>query len=712
MEDINKYKNISKYKNIINEALNDQFLRKALNKFAIEYRISRDNLFQEINADELIKQIADTKDKCSQNLDLLYEKFKFEAEKRQTKVHFAKDAQSANELIAQIASENKAKTIIKSKSMTSEETLLNKHLEKENFEVEETDLGEWIIQLRNEGPSHMVMPAIHLSRYQISSDFSKLTGIDYDPEDVQKLVKVARYELRKKFIEADLGISGANFCIAENATFGLVSNEGNARLVSTLPKTHIVLAGLDKLIPDFETALTALTVLPRNATGQRLTANVTWINGATTNNQNEQKNLHIIFLDNGRSEIAKHEIFSQIFRCVRCGACANVCPIYRMVGGHKMGHIYIGAIGLILTYFFHGKEKAAILSQNCINCGACKQICAGGIDLPELILKIRELCAKEFGSPKINVLAGAILKNRKRFHRFLKILRFTQKPLVGKEGYLRHLPDFLLGKHQFKSLPTLAPRAFREKWEKLSYELEKPQLKIALFAGCAQDFIFPNHLEAFVKIMKAHNIQIYFPMEQNCCGLPLQMLSQNEVATEIAHDNLKAFETQEYDAIVSLCASCVSHIKHHYPKLLGEKAEFFADKIIDFSSFMINYVELDKSIIQKTEENVCLHLPCHQCRGLDVVEEPKKLIDLTANYIPSSEEQVCCGFGGSYSAKFPSISAEILENKINNITQTKSTKIVTDCPGCIMQIGGGLHKANSKIIIQHIAELLAENIKI
>ena len=317
-------------------------------------------------------------------------------------------------------------------------TLFRSDLEAAGLEVTETDLGEWIIQLRHEGPSHMVMPAIHLSRYQVGELFSDVTGKKQD-SDIDKLVKVARRELRQKYVDADMGITGANFAVAETGGIGLVTNEGNARLCSTLPRVHVALMGLDKLLPKLHDALRILKALPRNATGQQITSYVTWITGANecASAEDGKKEIHYVMLDNGRSELIKDPLFSQVNRCIRCGACANVCPVYRLVGGHKMGHIYIGAIGLILTYFFHGKDKAKNLVQNCINCEACKDVCAGGIDLPRLIKEIHARILEEDGHPLPNMLLGKVLKNRKLFHGLLRAAKWGQKPVAEKDGFIR-----------------------------------------------------------------------------------------------------------------------------------------------------------------------------------------------------------------------------------------------------------------------------------
>jgi len=700
------------YHKAIDDALNDKFLRRTLDKFAVEYRASRDKVFTEVDERGLIAKIAAVKDDACHRMEELYEQFKKEAEKRGVHVHRAVDAAEANEIISRIAKENNVKRIVKSKSMTAEETHLNDKLLKDNFIVDETDLGEWIIQLRKEGPSHMVMPAIHLSRYQVAEDFTKETGVKQDPEDIQKLVKVARVQLRRKFIAADMGVSGANFAIAETGSIAIVTNEGNGRLCNTLPRVHVAIVGLDKLIPTLDDALTALLVLPRNATSQRLTSYVSFICGASEcqPNPDNRKIMHIVFLVNGRTDIAKDPLFSQIFRCVRCGACANVCPVYRLVGGHRMGHVYIGAIGLILTYFFHDRDVAKVLCQNCIGCEACKDVCAGGIDLPRLIREIRSRFSREDGAPVEAALLGRVMKDRATFHRLLKFIRFSQKPVAGRDGFVRHLPSVLLGKHSFKSLPALAPRAFRETWSATAPHIAEPKLKIGLFAGCAQDFIYPEQLEAAVKLFARHGVAVEFPMEQTCCGLPLSMMGQSDVAKEVAKQNIAAF-AGEYDAIVTLCASCASHLKHAYTDMLGVRAAPFSEKVIDFSSFVHDKLGLAAEDFLNSGEKTTYHTPCHLCRGLGVTKAPRELIGDAAEYVPCAEETVCCGFGGSYSAKFPEISAQLLRNKLDNIEKTGASRLVTDCPGCVMQLRGGADKRGLPLKVTHIAELLAENMK-
>lgn len=710
----------SGYHKDIDSALEDGFLRRTLDTFAVAYRANREAIFSEVDERGLIRQIADAKDDACRHMEELYVQFRAEAEKRGVIVHRAATAADANEIIARIARENNVKYVIKSKSMTAEEIHLNKRLEADNLVVDETDLGEWIIQLRHEGPSHMVMPAIHLSRQQVADDFAKATGEPQDT-DVQRLVKVARVQLRRKFLRADMGVSGCNFAVAENGSVSTVTNEGNAEMVTTLPRVHVVLAGLDKLVPTLDVALTALQVLPRNATAQRLTSYVTFMDGAgdCAASPTGKKILHIVFLDNGRSEIAKDPLFSQIFRCVRCGACANVCPVFRLVGGHRMGYVYIGAIGLILTYFFHGQDKAAILSQNCIGCEACKNVCAGGIDLPRLIREIRARLTEKNGAGLPMTLLSSVMKNRTLFHRLIKFASFAQRPFASESNgttYLRHLPAIFLGKHQYKALPAIAAQSFRDRWPRLKPSLPHPRLRIALFSGCAQDFIFPDQLEAFVKLMTALNVDVDFPLDQTCCGLPLDVMGQRATAVEVARQNIDALSGRTYDAVVTLCASCASHIRNVYPELLEgtpqqQMAERLAQAVQPFSAFLHDTLGVTAEDFNRSGEKVTFHAPCHLCRGCGVKEAPHELIAQAADFVPCAEEDVCCGFGGSYSMKFPEVAAQLLENKLKNVQETGADRLVTDCPGCVLQIRGGVEKKGLPIRVSHIVELMAENVR-
>jgi Fe-S oxidoreductase len=567
----------------------------------------------------------------------------------------------------------------------------------------------------------MVMPAIHLSRYQVADLFSDVTGSKQETE-IERLVKVARRELRQKFVEADMGVSGANFALADTATIGLTTNEGNARLVTTLPRIHVALVGLDKLLPTLADALHVNRVLPRNATGQAITSYVTWITGPNpcASGETGKKEMHIVFLDNGRRALAKDPVFSQVLRCVRCGACANVCPVYRMVGGHQLGHIYIGAIGLIATYFFHGRDKAKNLVQNCINCGACKAVCAAGIDLPGLIKEIHARIQDETDHPLSSVLLGKLLGNRSLFHTLLRTAQKAQAPVAKKNGFMRHLPLIFSKAHNFRALPAIAKFPFRDRWpviKKTKKTARATGPRVALFAGCVQDFVYPEQLEAGVALMQHHGAALSFPMDQSCCGLPAMMMGEKSAAREVARRNILAMHGEKTDHIVTLCASCASHLKHNYPKLFADDpamlntVQRFADKVIAFSTFMNDVIKIPETTSASAGTKTTYHAPCHLCRGMGEKKAPGELIRKAGlDFVPAKEEETCCGFGGSFSGKFPQISSQILATKLADIKATGAELLVTECPGCVMQLRGGIEKSGMNIDVKHIAEAMVKRL--
>jgi iron-sulfur cluster protein len=706
------------YKQDLKRALQNQFLGTTLDNFATAYKASREKAFDGIDLDHLIAEIAAGKDAAIPRLEELFAAFKARAEAAGVKVHVAHTAFEANALMAEIARANGVKKIVKGKSMTAEETFLNHHLEQEGFLVTETDLGEWIIQLRHEGPSHMVMPAIHLSRKEVAELFTKVTGRPQDPDDIDGMVKVARRELRQAFIEADMGITGANFAIAESGAIGLITNEGNGRLVTTLPRVHVALVGFDKLVPDLKSALRILKALPRNATGQLISTYVTWITGPNEcrSAPDGRKEMHIVFLDNGRLALARDPLFSQALRCIRCGACANVCPIYKLVGGHNYGHVYIGAIGLILTYFYHGRENARAIVKACLNCQACKAVCPTGIDLPYLIKGVyRTVLEVEDHSPVKNRLLKHVLPNRRLFHFLLRRAYLAQKP-VAKGQYLRHLPFFFSPDHGFRSLPTVAKTPLRDLWESINPRVKNPRYRVALFGGCLVDFVYPEQAQALIQFLKDRRVQLEYPMDQTCCGLPAMMMGEKETAREVTVQNLKAIDPADFDYVLTLCASCGSHLKENYAKLcaddegIGVKVQQLQAKLIDFSSFMINVLKIKPEMFRGSGKQVAYHAPCHLCRGLGVTKEPRELILASGmKYCVAKDEEVCCGFGGSFSIDFPEVSAELLKRKLANVEATGADLLVTDCPGCVLQLRGGMELTSGrKIAVKHIAEIINE----
>lgn len=349
------------------------------------------------NWEDLRSEARAIKDEVLSQLDRYLEEFVGNAESRGAKIHWGRDAAEANSIICGLATQRKARTVVKSKSMTTEETHLNTALEAAGMQVVETDLGEYIIQLAEEPPSHIIAPAIHKTRSQIAELFNAQLGMPLT-DDVARLTSTARATLRDRFAAADIGISGVNFAIAETGTIVIVENEGNIRLTTSLPRVHIAVMGIEKILPRFADLDVFLKLLPRSGTGQRLTTYQSYITGIKRQPTDEgPEELHIVLLDNGRSRMLAHPVTRQSLACIRCGACLNACPVYQQVGGHAYGSVYPGPIGAVITPQLMGIEKAAQLPYASSLCGACREVCPVKIDIPRLLLHLRAEIAPRKG---------------------------------------------------------------------------------------------------------------------------------------------------------------------------------------------------------------------------------------------------------------------------------------------------------------------------
>ncbi|MFH1861548.1 MAG: LutB/LldF family L-lactate oxidation iron-sulfur protein [bacterium] len=378
----------------IRNALLDQSLQQAVRKATDHSLTKRAEVVAELaNWEELRVQAARIRDYTLTNLGWLLLEFEERASAKGIRIHWAEDADTANRIIAEICAAaiegERPPLVIKSKSMTTEEIGLTAFLEHQDCEVVETDLGEYIVQLAGQIPSHITAPALHLSRRDIGRIFADKLGVDY-VEDPVELINIARRVLREKFIKADVGITGVNFAIAETGTPLMVENEGNGRLVGAIPKVQISLMGIEKVVPTWDDFAVLLELLPRSATGQRITGSVVCFNRPSLPEEVDgPREYHVIILDNGRSSALADDKLRTILRCIRCGACLNACPVYRRVGGHAYGWVYPGPIGAVLAPIFLGLEKAGDHPFASSLCGRCTEICPVGIELHNLLLELR-----------------------------------------------------------------------------------------------------------------------------------------------------------------------------------------------------------------------------------------------------------------------------------------------------------------------------------
>lgn len=396
--------------------------------------------------DALRDRARDIKNHTLENLDAYLERFEAEVIKAGGHVHWAETPAQARDIILDICIANDAKTVTKGKSMISEEIALNDHLAANGIVPVETDLGEYIIQLRDEPPSHIIAPAFHISKEQVADTFREhhphlIQGRDLS--EPTQLLNEARSELRQKFLRADVGITGANILIAETGTALIVTNEGNGDLTQSLPPVHIAITSIEKVVPTLEDAVTLLRLLPRTATGQDMTVYTTFFTGPKRSDDLDgPKEFHIVLLDNRRSELLGGPL-NDVLRCIRCGACMNHCPIYASVSGHAYGWVYPGPIGSVLNPQLLGIEQTHLLPNACTMCGRCEEVCPVRIPLPELLRTWRGRAfdaGKPGGLQRLGLLSWAWLAKRPALYRtVLRPALGVMRALAGKRGRLQWL---------------------------------------------------------------------------------------------------------------------------------------------------------------------------------------------------------------------------------------------------------------------------------
>jgi L-lactate dehydrogenase complex protein LldF len=422
--------------------------------------------------EDLRDAARDIKNHTLQHLDLYLEAYEEKVRASGGHVHYARTAEEARNIVLAICRAAGAQTVTKGKSMIAEEIGLNSHLEAHRITPVETDLGEYIIQLRNEMPSHIIAPAVHLNATQVEQDFRRVhTHLEpkRDLSEPVKLLGEARAVLRDRFLAADVGITGANFLIAETGTSVIVTNEGNGDLTQILPKTHIVLASIEKLVPTLEDVSQILRVLARSATGQELSVYTTFSTGPRRpGDLDGPENYHVVLLDGGRSAMLGTS-FEDMLRCIRCGACMNHCPVYHAVGGHAYGWVYPGPMGAVLTPTLVGVDKAGHLPNASTFCGRCESVCPVRIPLPKLMRHWREREFERHLTPatvRSGLAVWSFFARRPRLYRFATAAAMRALALASREsGRLRRLP-FVSSWTKSRDFPAPQGPTFQERWRR------------------------------------------------------------------------------------------------------------------------------------------------------------------------------------------------------------------------------------------------------
>jgi L-lactate dehydrogenase complex protein LldF len=464
------------------EALADETLQRGLATAKVGFRVRRSEAAARLPEFETLRDEArDIKNHVLGHLDLYLEAFEKRVTERGGHVHWARDAAEACETVLAICRAAGAKTVTKGKSMISEEMGLNAFLEDNGIEPVETDLGEYIIQLRHETPSHIIAPAFHVPKEQVIETFREHhTELPPDRvlEEPRQLLEEARGVMRDRFLAADVGITGANFLIAETGSTVIVTNEGNGDLTQTLPRVHVVLASLEKVVPTLEDASTILRLLARSATGQEYSAYTTFSTGPRRGEDLDGPHeFHVVLLDNGRSELVGTDM-QEVLRCIRCGACMNHCPVYGVIGGHAYGWVYPGPIGAVLSPSLIGVEEAHHLPGASTFCGRCESVCPMRIPLPKLMRHLRE---REFekGIPPATVRWAlglwAFLAKRPALYRLATALPLRLLGLLGRRsGRFRRLP-MAGGWTSQRDLPAPQGPSFQALWDRAGGRREPPR---------------------------------------------------------------------------------------------------------------------------------------------------------------------------------------------------------------------------------------------
>lgn len=454
----------------VEDALGNDTLQTALDRTTTALRNNRNNAIGSLPEAEALRDHArKIRAHTIANLDKYLIQFVENVEKMGGTVFFAADAEEANDYILKLAAEKEVKTVVKSKSMVSEELEIREEMEERGIHVVETDLGEYIIQVADEKPSHLIAPAIHQTRESVAELFQKELGAtDEEIDSVANMTDFARRQMRRDFMSADMGITGCNFAVAETGGITLVMNEGNGRLSTTTPPIHVVTMGMERIVPTVEDLGVMLQILARSATGQKISVYSNLVTGPRRPHEPDGADeYHVVIIDNGRSNLLGGEL-AEILYCIRCGACLNACPVYQSVGGHAYGSVYPGPVGAVVTPGLYGVDPWSELPNASSLCGACEEVCPVRINIPRMLLKLREEVNEKGHNPAW--LTGglkmyAFASQRPGLFKFGGRMSGIATNIIGKDGWIKRLPGPLSAWTDHRDFPTFAKKSFSQRWK-------------------------------------------------------------------------------------------------------------------------------------------------------------------------------------------------------------------------------------------------------
>ncbi len=468
----------SSYREAAREGMHNACLQQSLRSMQERFGKGALTLWRELPDPELRSRVKARRMRTLAHLDRVLEQLTENIRARGGQVFFAATAEEANRYILALAQEKSVQRVVKGKSMLSAEIGIDAALENSGIEVVETDLGEFIVQIAGSTASHIIAPCIHMDRYQIGRLFADKLNIPYT-DDPPTLTQAARTALREKLLTADMGLTGCNIACAETGQISLVSNEGNIRMATTMPKLHVALMGMERIAATLEEQGDLLQLLTRGAALQKLSTYVSFVGGPRREGDPDgPEEFHLVIIDNGRSRILADPEFREVLSCIRCGACLNICPVYGRIGGHAYHSPYSGPIGAVVTPLLQGINQHADLCKGESLCGACRDVCPVENDLPRMLSALRHKLAYGDAAWQVrphNRLEAfgfkfwqRIIGSRRLYDRVLALFRTLQRPFIKPDGMIGPLPGLGKGWTEGRDLPPLAASTFRERWREMN----------------------------------------------------------------------------------------------------------------------------------------------------------------------------------------------------------------------------------------------------
>lgn len=472
----------STYNQDAKKAIDSPTLQKNLHNLYERFGKGAMQVWEELEDQGMRDRVKESRMRTLAHLDIVLAELAENVRKRGGKVYFAQSGQDAIDYTIDVARKNKVRKVVKGKSMISMEIEIDQALAADGIEVIETDLGEYIIQLADDRPSHIIAPCIHMDRNDIGQLFTEKLGIE-PTTDPEKLTMVARKELRQELLTADMGITGCNLACAETGQISIVSNEGNIRMVTTMPRVHVALMGMERVTATMDEHRETIQLLTMGAALQKLSTYVSFTGGPRGKDDPDgPEEFHLVIIDNGRSKILEDFDFRESLACIRCGACLNICPVYGKIGGHAYNSTYPGPIGAVITPLLDGINKHADLCKGETLCGACLDVCPVRNDLPRMLSALRYKLA--YGDNHWNVRQHNVaesyvyaawqraISHSSAYRRMIKTVRLLQKPFIGKNRMIQRMTGLAAGWTDSRDLPPIAKRTFAEIWDE---KYAKPQ---------------------------------------------------------------------------------------------------------------------------------------------------------------------------------------------------------------------------------------------